>query len=113
VFRHVKTVDIRNKLISKLYQHFRVRDHPCGLQDSLCTLTSPIVRGLPRSSLRSTLDTGGWLTLSRRGLAPRKRRRALLGAITPELSRPAKRVRLEGVVRPAGHFVCFLPDSVA
>ena len=24
--------------ISKLYQHFRVRDHPCGLQDTLSTL---------------------------------------------------------------------------
>ena len=82
VFQHVKTVDIRNKLISKLYQHFRVLDHPYGLQDALCTLTPHIVHRLPRSSLRSTLDTGGWLALTRRGLAPRKRRRVLLGAIT-------------------------------
>ncbi len=73
---YVKTLGIRNKLISKLYQHFRERGLPYGLQDSLCTLTSPIVRGLPRSSLRSTLDTGGWLTLARRGLSPRKIRRA-------------------------------------
>ena len=35
---NVKTLGIRNKLISKLYQHFRVRGHPCGLQDSLSTL---------------------------------------------------------------------------
>ena len=34
----VKTLGVRNKLISKLYQHFRVRGHPYGLQDSLCTL---------------------------------------------------------------------------
>ena len=34
----VKTLGVRNKLISKLYQHFRVRDHPYGLQDSLSTL---------------------------------------------------------------------------
>jgi hypothetical protein len=37
-FQDVKTVGIRNKLISKLYQHFRERDFPYGLQDSLCTL---------------------------------------------------------------------------
>ena len=76
VFQHVKTVDFRDKLISKLYQHFREHGLPYGLQDSLCTLTSHVVRGLPRSSLRSTLDTGGWPTLTRRGLAPRKIRRA-------------------------------------
>lgn len=35
---NVKTLGVRNKLISKLYQHFRVRDHPYGLQNSLCTL---------------------------------------------------------------------------
>jgi hypothetical protein len=34
----VKTLGVRNKLISKLYQHFRVRGHPYGLQDSLSTL---------------------------------------------------------------------------
>ena len=33
--------------ISKLYQHFRERGLPYGLQDSLCTLTSLIVRGYP------------------------------------------------------------------
>jgi len=34
----VNTLGVRNTLISKLYQHFRVRGHPYGLQDSLCTL---------------------------------------------------------------------------
>ena len=34
----VKTLGVRNKLMSKLYQHFRVRGHPYGLQDSLSTL---------------------------------------------------------------------------
>jgi hypothetical protein len=85
-FRHVKTVGIRNKLISKLYQHFRAHGRPYGLQDSLCTLTSSIVRGLPHSSMKPTLDTGGWLTLSRRGLPPRKIRRAYPGAITTKPS---------------------------
>ena len=73
---YVKTLGIRNKLISKLYQHFRVRGHPCGLQDSLCTLRPAIVRGLPRSALDATLDTGGWLTLTRPGLSPGKIRQA-------------------------------------
>jgi hypothetical protein len=82
VFQDVKTVDIRNKLISKLYQHFRERDLPCGLQDSLCTLALHLVRGFRHSAAGPTLDTGGWLTLTRRGLSPRKRRQASLGAIT-------------------------------
>ena len=30
--------------MSKLYQHFRERDLPYGLQDALCTLTSLVVR---------------------------------------------------------------------
>jgi hypothetical protein len=33
----VKTLGVRNLLISKLYQPFRVRGHPYGLQDSLST----------------------------------------------------------------------------
>jgi hypothetical protein len=54
-FGHVKTLAIRNNLISKLYQHFRacpvldtgVRGHPYGLQDALSTLRlscSPLPR---------------------------------------------------------------------
>ncbi len=35
---HVKTLGVRTKLMSKLYQHFRVRGYPYGLQDSLSTL---------------------------------------------------------------------------
>ena len=93
---YVKTLDIRNKLISKLYQHFRAHGRPYGLQDSLCTLTSSIVRGLPHSSMKPTLDTGGRLTLSRRGLAPRKRRRAYPGAITFEFT------GLRGLLRRTG-----------
>jgi len=73
---YVKTLGVRNNLISKLYQHFRVRGHPCGLQDSLCTLRPAIVHGLPRSALDATLDTGGWLTLTRPGLSPGKIRQA-------------------------------------
>jgi hypothetical protein len=38
---NVKTLGVRNKLISKLYQHFRVRGHPYGLQDSLWCAATP------------------------------------------------------------------------
>jgi hypothetical protein len=59
-FQDVKTVGIRNKLISKLYQHFRVRDHPYGLQDSLCTLALHSCSRL--SPLRSRTNTRyGWV----------------------------------------------------
>ncbi len=30
--------DLAGLSVSKLYQHFRMRDHPYGLQDSLSTL---------------------------------------------------------------------------
>jgi hypothetical protein len=61
---NVKTLGVRNKLISKLYQHFRVRGHPYGLQDSLSTLR-------PYSAMDARLDTGGWLALTRQGLSAR------------------------------------------
>jgi hypothetical protein len=83
---HVKTLGIRNMLISKLYQLFRVRDHPCSLQDSLSTLSPSCSQSLDCSAMDPRLDTGGWLTLSRQGLSPRKIRRASPGAITPMLS---------------------------
>ncbi len=61
--------------------HFRERDRPCGLQDSLCTLAPCLVRRLPCFVTGPTLHTGGRLTLTRRGFSPRMRRRASLGAI--------------------------------
>jgi len=56
-----KTLGVRNKLISKLYQHFRVRGYPCGLQDSLCTLHLFCSSGMyPR--LRHRCNTRyGWM----------------------------------------------------
>lgn len=38
-----------------------------------------------RSAAGATLDTGGWLALTRRGLTPRKIHQASLGTITSEL----------------------------
>jgi hypothetical protein len=42
---------------------------------------SPALFALLRSATDARLDTGGWLILTRRGLTPRKMRRASLGAI--------------------------------
>ena len=61
--------------------------HPCGLQDSLSTLRPPCSPPFGDSATDARLDTGGWLTLTRRGLSPRKKRRACLGAITISISR--------------------------
>ena len=58
----------------QLYQYFRERELPYGLHDSLCTLH--LFCSLENNSLFSklrtgaTLDTGGWLVLSRQGLSP-------------------------------------------
>jgi hypothetical protein len=55
----------------------------------LCVrLPCKFVRGAYASSAAGpTLDTGGWLALTRPGLSPGKRRRALLGATTFRLAR--------------------------
>jgi len=51
------------------------------------------------SAVGATLDTGGWLILSRQGLSPCKMHQALLGALTLELSgRSAAKVALERFV---------------
>jgi hypothetical protein len=80
-FGHVKTLGIRNKLISKLYQHFRVRVTPTAYR-MLCLRFACFVRPSLDSATDARLDTGGWLTLSRGGLSPPKTRRASPGART-------------------------------
>jgi len=64
--------------MSKLYQHFRVRGHPCGLQDSLSTLRPSCSPCLHDSAMDARLATGGWLLLTRQGLSPCQRRQAFL-----------------------------------
>ena len=46
----------------------------------LCLRFVRFVHRCSGSATHARLDTGGWLTLTRRGLSPRKMRRALLGA---------------------------------
>ena len=85
-FGDVKTLAIRNKLISKLYQLSGHAVAPTAYR-ILCVRFVHFVRPLPLlgSSADATLDTGGWLALTRPGLSPGKMRQAYLGAITCEV----------------------------
>jgi hypothetical protein len=53
--------------ISKLYQHFRERGLPYGLQDALPTLSPScsLFSSPNNSAMDPRLDTGGWLTLTK------------------------------------------------
>ena len=88
----VKTLDTR-KGISKLYQLSGSAVFPTAYM-ILCVrsacLVPCMIQTYPNqmSATDSTLDTGGWLVLTRRGLAPRKMHQASLGAANAELSRP-------------------------
>ena len=86
-FGHVKTLAIRNKLISKLYQLSGYAVTPTAYR-ILCVRFAHFVRQhqLLGSAVDATLDTGGWLTLSRPGLSPGKMRQAYLGAITSRIT---------------------------
>src|SRR5262245_28074408 len=55
-----------------------------GLRGALCTLH--LCRSASTSFTDATLGTGGWLDLTRWGLAPHKKRQASLGALTPAVS---------------------------
>jgi len=66
-----------------------VPDCDPGAYKTLCLRLAHLVRPATQhgSAMDPRLDTGGWLALTRRGLSPRKMRRALPGAITPAMSR--------------------------
>jgi len=72
----------------------------------LCLRLVHLVRPASRqySAMDPRLDTGGWLALTRRGLPPRKMRRALPGAITFALTGAGfAGVRVECIVRRLRH----------
>jgi hypothetical protein len=68
---NVKSLAIRNKLISKLYQlsGYAVTPAACRM---LCVRFNCFVRQhqTADSAAAATLDTGGWLALTRPGLSP-------------------------------------------
>jgi len=85
-FQCVQTVAICIDRFDEAVPDFRVYGHPSGLQSSLCTLHT-FCSVLDTSSTYATLGTSGWLNLTRWGLAPHKKRQALLGARTLGVSR--------------------------
>ena len=91
-FGHVKTLAIRNKLISKLYQLSGHAVAPAAYS-ILCVRFTSFVRqhDTSGSAVGATLDTGGWLALARPGLSPGKMRQAYLGAITIAISGARRR----------------------
>ena len=70
-FGDVKTLAIRSKLISKLYQlsGYAITPAACRM---LCVRFNCFVRQpqTADSAAAATLDTGGWLALARPGLSP-------------------------------------------
>ncbi len=109
-------------VISKLYQHFRERDSPYGLQDSLPTLNPscslPILAS--NSAMGPRLDTGGWQTLteSHFWLSPDRdfhpARYAELCSARQRLSSPAamKRQRNSGQVERFVMSFSYLPIDI-
>ena len=84
---YVKTLAIRNKLISKLYQLSGHTVAPTAYRILWVRFTSFVRQhNTSGSAVGATLDTGGWLALSRPGLSPGKMRQAYLGAKTTKLS---------------------------
>src|SRR5262245_34372470 len=59
-FGSVQTLGVR-KALSKLYQHFRVRGHPCGLQDSLSTLRPSCSPRVPPRLRHGRKTRYGWV----------------------------------------------------
>ena len=75
------------KGISELYQLSGTHGVPYGLHDTLCTLRHACSMCLHMSAHDATLDTGGWLVLTRQGLSPCKMHQASPGALTPAFVR--------------------------
>ena len=73
--------------ISKLYQLSGHTVAPTAYR-ILCVRFTSFVRqqDTSGSAVGATLDTGGWLALSRPGLSPGKMRQAYLGAVTSVLT---------------------------
>src|SRR3970040_2680004 len=80
--------------ISKLYQLSGHTVSPTAYR-ILCVRFTSFVRqhNTSGSAVSATLDTGGWLALSRPGLSPGKMRQAYLGAITSPLDGAGKRAK--------------------
>ena len=73
-FQCVQTVAICIDRFDEAVPDLRVCGHPSGLQSTLCTLH--LYRAVFTSLTDATLGMSGWLDLTQRELAPRKKRQA-------------------------------------
>src|SRR5947209_33101 len=93
-FGSVKTLGVRNKPFRSCTSTSGCAVTPAAYR-ILCLRFAHLVRRVYHhdSAMDARLDTGGWLALTRQGLAPCKRRQAYLGAITLRFRRGGKRER--------------------
>src|SRR5215813_1641925 len=80
-FGSVKTLGVRNKPFRSCTSTSGDAAPPMAYR-ILCLRFAHLVRRSHGSAMDARLDTGGWLTRTRQGLSPCKRRQAYLGAIT-------------------------------
>src|SRR5262245_53101675 len=91
-FGSVQTLGVRNKPLRSCTSTAGDANPPAAYR-MLCLRCVHLVHRSHGSAMDARLDTGGWLTLTRQGLSPCKRRQAFLGARTPGLSCCGKRER--------------------
>ena len=83
--------------MSKLYQHFRVRGHPCGLQDTLSTLRPSCSPRVPPRLRHGRKTRYGWVASPYpTGTFTLQETPSFLGAITPSFRRARKLKRSVG-----------------
>ena len=80
-FGSVQTLGVRNKPFRSCTSTAGDAAPPAAYR-MLCLRFVHLVHRSHGSAMDARLDTGGWLTLTRQGLSPCKRRQAYLGAIT-------------------------------
>jgi len=91
-FGSVQTLGVRNKPFRSCTSTAGDAAPPAAYR-MLCLRFVHLVHRSHGSAMDARLDTGGWLTLTRQGLSPCKRRQAYLGATTLGLRRAWKRER--------------------
>src|SRR5262249_21257460 len=100
-FWGVKLIAVCMSRANGAVSSFRECGRSYGLRGALCMLH--LCRSASTSFIDATLGTGGWLDLTRWGLAPHKKRQASLGARTLALTCCRKRTRgTSGRWRQAG-----------
>src|SRR5215813_520030 len=93
--------------LTGLYQVLGSAVSPAGCVVPWVRFTCVVLSYIVTSSTAATLGMSGWLDLAQRGLAPRKKRQASLGALTPErtASGPTETFRIHSKPQPGSDAV--------